>query len=227
MKNIASVFLSFLLVMFMSTVNGQELTGVEYFWDTDPGFGNGEFIAFDVPSAEINASLDFSTDGLSVGRHILYFRSLNTDGVYGITKSRTIYIPRSLTIAEYFWDADPGEGMGIPVMMYTDENNVEVCDQISSTGLTVGTHQLFVRSKSEDGVWSHPYRTAMSIEANEIPNGCPGDFDYNGVVNTGDLLIFLPQMGTSGDCTYDLTNDLAVNTSDILIMLGSFGTNCE
>ena len=222
--------LKWLFALFMvsmgSSFHGQNVVGVEYFWDVDPGFGEATTVLFDVPSPDVISDLELSTSGLSSGAHTVYLRAIKEDGTYGIVQNKSIYIPRVLESAEYFWDTEPGAGNGTPVQLINDGVTVQVCGTVSTTGLEPGTHYLFVRSRSTDGVWSIPYRSTVQVEPNDVPSGCPGDFDYNGLINIGDLLIFLPQIGTEGDCKFDLTGDFAVNITDILILLGAYGNSC-
>lgn len=58
------------------------------------------------------------------------------------------------------------------------------------------------------------------------PQTCLADFNGDGMVNSGDLLTLLSQLGCSGDCTADLTGDGSVNISDILSFLSQFGNSC-
>jgi hypothetical protein len=51
------------------------ITGIEYFVDEDPGFGNGTFVSIASPASNVTAEFIVNTDGLSDGDHILYIRS--------------------------------------------------------------------------------------------------------------------------------------------------------
>lgn len=62
--------------------------GGEYFWDEDPGFGQGQAISL----SELNAGeLELSTDGLGLGDHTLGLRIQNMSG-WGITSWDTLTI---------------------------------------------------------------------------------------------------------------------------------------
>jgi ELWxxDGT repeat protein len=56
---------------------------------------------------------------------------------------------------------------------------------------------------------------------------CLGDLNFDGIINTTDLLLFLSEFGCQGECLYDLDGDDALNTSDLLLFLSLFGTNCN
>ena len=55
---------------------------------------------------------------------------------------------------------------------------------------------------------------------------CLGDFTDDLVVNTADLLAFLPGIGCMVDCDQDLTGDGQTNTADLLLFLSLFSTIC-
>ncbi len=59
------------------------------------------------------------------------------------------------------------------------------------------------------------------------PRICFGDLNYDGVINTGDVLLFFVAYTCEGACgPADLTNDNQVDTSDLLILLSLYGTTC-
>ncbi len=108
------------------------LLQAEYFFDTDPGFGNGVSLA--VPLAtDINAiskTILLNGSALTNGFHRLYFRSLNGDGHWSLTQNmlfNNLPIPDygngtstgTIVAAEYFLDSDPGMGnafsLAIPI----------------------------------------------------------------------------------------------------------------
>jgi hypothetical protein len=64
------------------------------------------------------------------------------------------------------------------------------------------------------------------IEGDELSGTCLGDLNFDGTINTADLLLFLGAFGCNSDCIADLDGNLVVNTSDLLLFLGLFGTNC-
>jgi hypothetical protein len=56
-----------------STVSN--VTGIEYFIDTDPGFGKGTFVAAAAPGSKVSMDFVASLGGLTAGDHLLYIRS--------------------------------------------------------------------------------------------------------------------------------------------------------
>lgn len=56
---------------------------------------------------------------------------------------------------------------------------------------------------------------------------CEGDFDGNGAVNVGDLLIFNSAFGCTSACgAPDLDGNGAVNVGDLLLFNSLFGSVC-
>lgn len=61
----------------------------------------------------------------------------------------------------------------------------------------------------------------------ETENGCPADFNQDGLIGMADLLILLQDFGCSMSCSTDLNGDDAVNATEIMIFLSLFGTSCQ
>ncbi|RTQ49142.1 T9SS type A sorting domain-containing protein [Hymenobacter gummosus] len=144
---------------------------VEYFVDTDPGFG----LATDVPVtagtdlAGVTFSLNVST--LSTGFHVVGVRSRDANGQWSLTTRRTFYYePAAATAvninkAEYFVDTDPGFGAAtdIPVTSpATDVSGLAFSYDVSS--LATGFHSLGVRTRDANGNWSLTTRRTFYYE---------------------------------------------------------------
>ena len=59
----------------------------------------------------------------------------------------------TITAAEYYIDSDPGEGNGIPINVF-DNQEVDIDIDISTDNLDLGEHSVFVRFQDSEGVWS-------------------------------------------------------------------------
>jgi PKD repeat protein len=132
------------------------ITQIEYFFDKDPEAGKG----FPVTTSygtfeEQNLIIEYSQ--LSEGYHTLFVRAKDSFGNWSLVATKDFYaLPvndaQYITRMEYFFDSDPGFGLGKPVTV--SNNTVEEQNVILDfTGLTEGYHSLFVRTKDNLGKW--------------------------------------------------------------------------
>ena len=143
----------------------------EYFFDKDPGPGNGIKIQskdgqFDNFIELFDYEIDISE--LTVGNHILYFRLQDNLGNWGQAKSYAFTFSGNIVASEYYIDHDPGEGKGISIPPLDGEfnTNFESIDfEIDLTGICPGTHYVYVRMKKADGLWERPQEKMFTIES--------------------------------------------------------------
>ena len=146
---------------YLSSKKSEEVTRLEYFFDTDPGYGHGKPIA-DAFNNNGTTALNLSTEGLSPGSHKLFVRALGNQGQWSSVMAKTFYLlsntATNVRQLEYFFDTDPGYGKGTLISTVHDGNQQLA---LSTDGLLPGAHLLFVRSQTDDGVWSstetHPF----------------------------------------------------------------------
>ncbi|MCA6410354.1 MAG: hypothetical protein IM575_14625, partial [Cytophagales bacterium] len=99
----------------------QSVVRAEYFFDTDPGAGNGTLISFTPTGGDVTFTTSISTASLSQGFHQLAIRLKESGGLWSQFEARGFYITASttdvanITAAEYFFDTDPGQGSGTPI----------------------------------------------------------------------------------------------------------------
>lgn len=152
-----------------------ELQKGEYFFDTDPGQGNG--IAFSFTAADsVNTTTNVDVTGLSPGHHHLGLRTKNSTGEWSHYEMRMFYVIEEgeavadqplLTAGEYFFDTDPGQGNGTAIS-FSATDSVSMVASIPVSSLNSGFHNLFVRTKNNVGKWSHyEGRMFYIIEAGE------------------------------------------------------------
>jgi hypothetical protein len=150
--------LMFALTFAVSAATAQVITGCEYFFDTDPGIGNGTSIAVTNGDSVI-ISTAIPTTGLASGFHRIYIRAQNIDGVWSLYEGRTFFIqdplPLNTTLeaAEYFFDTDPGVGNGT-AFTTSPGDSIIINTTVPTTGLSNGFHKMFVRAKDASGKWS-------------------------------------------------------------------------
>ena len=101
--------------------DAQEIVYAEYFWDEDPGFGQGTPLQMTRDQMLHFDHLSLGTEGLDPGDHVLAFRTRGTTG-WGPTVARIVLVkpdrvPQQVTYAEYFLDDDPGYGQATPIAL--------------------------------------------------------------------------------------------------------------
>ena len=153
-----------------------KITLAEYFWDTDPGEGSGTaMVAFDGTFDEAIETVlkNPLTTPAQGGLHLFNIRVSDEDGNWGPVFKRTIAVedaPRDIkvTLAEYFWDADPGEGSGTAMVAFDgafDEAVETVLQNSLTTPAQGGLHLFNVRVCDEDGNWGPVFKRTIATEA--------------------------------------------------------------
>lgn len=141
------------------------VVAAEYWWDSDPGEGNGTALTL-TPGYEVEGAFTISAEDLAPGRHLCAIRVQDETGIWSHHEKIHVIIDdlmiHELVQAEYFWDTDPGVGNGTPVLIDQDENWLEQIE-IDNTGLALGDHWLHVRVLDEQGHWSHYARDLITI----------------------------------------------------------------
>lgn len=164
MKNLAVIL--FGVVLFATTAKAQ-ITELEYYFNTDPGFGNGTSIAVTEVDGEVNYEGSITTSSLTKGIHSLFIRAKNSDDEWGLPIKKMILVDqgsiKEIESLEYFFDEDPGFGLGtqIPVSSALD---IELETTISTSGISRGIHSLFIRAKYVGGAWGFPIKKMVLID---------------------------------------------------------------
>lgn len=172
-----------LLLLFLTDLclaQGVTLSQAEYYWDTDPGEGNG--IA--LPAVDGNFSSSFEPLALtgmgapSTGLHKFCVRVKDATGVWSPVFTQVVVVEATptptavqLTLAEYFWDADPGEGSATPLLPI-DGSFDRAFEKVAVAGLnapSTGLHTFSSRVKDNQGVWSPVFTQVIVVEATTTP----------------------------------------------------------
>jgi PKD repeat protein len=133
----------------------------EYFFNTDPGRGNGVNIPVGNASPQIaNLSFIADTDALPVGSNVLFVRAKDANGRWTLTQTRFFYkaevkpLP-NIVQCEYYINSDPGLGLGINIPVNNPGINLQnIPFMVDVSGLALGYHKVFLRSKDDSGKWS-------------------------------------------------------------------------
>ena len=156
---------------------GATVVRAEYFFDSDPGYGNATIIN-NVTEGDNNLSL--SVERLSPGAHMLYVRSQASTGVWSSTQSHPLLIlrqrPTEAVRVEYFYDTDPGYGNGKSVGNLTDGDNTLV---VSVAGLAYGVHHLCLRAQDNTGVWSQVATSSIFVTSPQTANAIRVEYFFD------------------------------------------------
>jgi hypothetical protein len=172
-NNWSATFRSVVHVSAALTLRDVHVQVGEYFFDSDPGEGNGTVLtafngawdeAVEVAMAEAAAP--------AVGNHLLYVRMRGADGGWSNEYKTVVHVSaainaRSVAVqsGEYYWDIDPGAGNGLPLFATdgTFEEAIEDAVRDVADALSAGAHLLGVRMLGSDGGWGAVFRQVVSV----------------------------------------------------------------
>ncbi len=196
----------------VAPVSGNAFVQAEYFFDTDPGLGNGQSIALTGNTDSSSFAGNVSTVGLLPGYHTLHIRAKNVQGLWSNYETRKIKVNvsggSSIVEAEYFYDTDPGIGNATSIALSGNTDSSEFAGNVSTVGLSLGTHQLCIRAKNASGEWSMYETRKIKILSNgnaldraeyfyDVDPGV-GNANSLAIVHTGDSSTFTGNIPTTG-----------------------------
>ncbi|TAD92614.1 MAG: hypothetical protein EAY75_02110 [Bacteroidetes bacterium] len=150
---------------FKSNLPTSNVARAEYFFNTDPGFGNGTPVNITPGAAAADVLVNLNVQALPLGINQLYLRTANAAGQWSITNRAPFVKNRqgdAITRIEYFYDTDPGFGNGIPVAINPTTQLGNYTVPINISGLAVGEHTAYLRTFSSGG-WSITNTKAFTI----------------------------------------------------------------
>ena len=199
---------------------------MEYFIDTDPGYGGGTSIPV-AAATSLDISPVISTSALLAGYHTLYIRALDSDGVWGVMDSRTFFIDAfggaQIAGIEYFIDTDPGYGSGSLIDVTPAQDTIDRAVTIPMSALTAGTYTVGMRIVDVNGnmgvtdyvdvtlcdaatvdftadvVCAGNITSFTDISSSIVGDIYNWDFDSDGTIDdntTGDVTFTYPSAGT-------------------------------
>ena len=93
MKKIGLIFSMCLFTVLGA--NAQQITNAEYFFDTDPGVGNGTPITISTPGDTVLQGFTFPTAVLSIGYHRIWVRTQDSLGQWSLYMDHLFHVNRS------------------------------------------------------------------------------------------------------------------------------------
>lgn len=144
----------------------QSITEVEYYFNTDPGFGNATSVMINSNVGSVTQSYSIPLPSDMEGFNTLYVRVKDADNVWSLYDRSIFYVypimeeVPEITMAEYFFDTDPGLGNGTPVPLVSGRNAENTIDDndftvgLGTTEISCGIHNFYLRLQNTDGTWS-------------------------------------------------------------------------
>lgn len=192
-----------------------DIVSYEYFFDTDPGQGNGTLVDLPVeergPQGNLSITIPQATlEGLSDGLHRVGFRTKDADGDWSVAFVRSLIVGEDtgqqpvpdIAAAEYFFDTDPGQGNGTAIDLAgatgTSINIAVAIPKEAIEALPLGFHKLVVRTQDADGDWSVAFsRQFNRVEAPSLEQSEPkvARIEYQWLIEgepVGDLVTLTP-----------------------------------
>lgn len=210
------ILLSLLLIGCCLSLTAQNITVVEYFFDSDPGYGSGTSVSITPSSTITNFNFSINLSSAADGFHTLFVRVKDANNNWSMAYSRPFYklsssaltpIP-NLNKLEYFIDADPGYGVGVNVPITAGVAVNDLIAAIPVTAITEGSHIITFRARDVNNNWSvvviksfskcnHPGTTisaATTVTSNSFVASwadVPGSISYRLDVSTDNFNTFV------------------------------------
>jgi hypothetical protein len=165
----------FYVTDFTPISSASNIANIEYFFNTDPGFGNGTTLVADANTGDLTQIIPIPVD-LPEGFNHLYIRTQDDLGIWSLYEKRIFYaeddtiltIP-TITGAEYFYDTDPGFGNGTSATIVATGNPNEYTIGLETNNVTCDFHDFYLRLQNSDGTWSL-YDYGLDVEVFDDAN---------------------------------------------------------
>ncbi len=177
-------------------VSATLITEAEFFFDSDPGIGEGTEINLNAAANAdlLEEALTVNCQDLAPGYHQLCVRYKDDIGNWGhahcltFLKKENTAVATEIIAAEYFFNTDPGQGLGTAIDITSAEfvNGTYLVDLDSTLDLGV-EHTICMRYQDDLGNWSHAQCETFEI-IDQTANEGIADFTY--VAGTNNLIIF-------------------------------------
>ena len=140
----------------------QSTTQIEYFYNTDPGFGNATQITANANTGTLTQTLSLAVPNTLSGFNTLYVRTKDDANVWSLYNSNVFYIAEdnsgaaatNLTAAEYFINTDPGFGNADAIALNANTGNLTQTLSLPLANTLEGFNTLYIRTQDDNGVWS-------------------------------------------------------------------------
>lgn len=162
---------------FCSYAQSTNITQIEYFLDSDNGFGQNTVLDVVAPDIDVTETILANILNTSLlGYHKLFFRTKDANGNWSHTVKKHIEVvaPNShnnVVMGEYFIDEDFQFGTGTSFAINPEEEDIEQAFSAQILASTpLGFHKLYGRVKDSKGNWSHTFRKNIQVYMDPITN---------------------------------------------------------
>jgi hypothetical protein len=211
-----------LLMLLPTLLWSQNINKMEYFIDTDPGFGLGINVPLTVAVDIANINIPVNVSAVTEGFHKMYVRSRDVNGLWSETAIHPFYkastavvqtLPALVEI-EYFVNTDPGVGNGTkqaipPASMYTN-SSLPVCLKNAVTG----ANKLYVRTKTANGKWSETTAIPFTFSGT-APTDCNAVLPLELITFLGEVIARNEANGGSALLNWQTIAEINVNNFEL------------
>ncbi|MBA4850283.1 3-coathanger stack domain-containing protein [Emticicia sp. BO119] len=176
------ILIGFSFLWSVSVFAQNTITRIEYYFDFDPGHGNGMAISFTPDTALTVNNVDLPVSNIQNGFHFLGVRAKDSQNTWSTTVIRP-FLKEHILISsipvgfvdrlEYFIDTDPGSGNGTAVPFTANTSN-DIVFTVPLSAVSEGMHRISVRARDNDGQWStvvvRPFIKATIPTAGSLSN---------------------------------------------------------
>ncbi|RMH71726.1 MAG: hypothetical protein D6675_06020, partial [Gemmatimonadetes bacterium] len=157
-------------LFFVSAVLAQDIVQVEYFWDTDPGLGNGTPVSV---TADSVVTLQFTPADVPEGFHTLYLRAKNETGNWGIPHSHPFFkkgtpgLP-DITTVDYFFRTAATTYNSTSYTDFTPTTNIDVTIPVDPMRLDYDNY-LFIQGVTPTGIHGFQHIHQWTVDTEQYP----------------------------------------------------------
>ncbi|NUO20426.1 hypothetical protein HUU59_13350 [bacterium] len=194
-----------------------EVLAAEYFFNQDPGAGNGVSLAI-TPGAEISVTASLDVDALANGLNTLYLRVLDDRGLWSLADSRQFYklslnpSQPDIVAAEYFFNQDPGAGNGISLAVAAAPN-IAISELIDISSLPYGLNSISLRTRDSRNLWSmaasRVFYTLPDFSGTSDQLLADAEYYVNVDPGPGNGIPFLPEDGAWDEDVEEVSESIA------------------
>ena len=174
-----------MLYLMAGELSSPRITALEYYFDQDPGLGNGISISL-TPNDVIDVTDAIASSSLTMGNHMFYVRAQDSLGRWSLSDKRLVYVSpdmasQVIVAIEYSVDTIMPWGQGTIVNVSSADSLDEIFTFNHGLSDTL-YHALYTRVKDAGGRWSMLDSVHFRMENCIIPtaifyvnNLCLGD----------------------------------------------------